>query len=227
MSRWVNYKGRKCNRCNSDKTSSNWCKEKDKKGNWTGKFLCNKCWMRDYNKTPYSNNGVRRIISDYRNKRIGIYSKFGKGIIGECVVAKVLNIRSCEDCNLLKNYDYHQQYDMVHKCTFEHKNYGKIDVKTSSLHRSLREYAIYDIWKFNTERNNYCDHYFCIGFDEYWTNIEVIYIIPNRGWILDICAINIIKDSHSKYNEFKVDKEPYNMAYHNLKIENCPVLESH
>ena len=61
----------------------------------------------------------------------------------------------------------------------ESKEYGKIDVKGSTLYCQryidLKGHtSIYYMWTFNNNRKIDCDYYFCLGYDEKRKNIESV-----------------------------------------------------
>lgn len=59
-----------------------------------------------------------------------------------------------------------------------------------------------------------------ICMDKYM-KIEKIYIIPEEKLY---GKTNITISENSQWEEFRVDEEPYNDTYHNMKIEDCTVL---
>lgn len=62
--------------------------------------------------------------------------------------------------------------------------------------------------------------------DEKWENVVRVYIIPSEYIETLELSIYLGTQRVSKWDEFRVDKKPYNDAYHNLKIENCTMLKN-
>lgn len=55
------------------------------------------------------------------------------------------------------------------------------------------------------------------GYNPEMSDINVVYIIPNEGWIRNISMASIYENSNtSKYDKFKIDTDPYNRAFRNL-----------
>lgn len=168
--------------------------------NWDGKsYSCKKCYGKDYQKLPDSQNNLIKLLRDFRIGNVKKNSIHGFIIISQAVTAKVLKI---EDLNIKMN-NFNWYIDM------EHEKYRKIDVKSRSLN--------YGMWSFSTRKKIDCDTNFCLGFDIYRENIASIYIIPNDD-VMHNTGITIAKDSSRtpKYDKFKVDPKPYNDAYHSL-----------
>jgi hypothetical protein len=107
---------RKCCKCGSKNTRVDnsgriqWFKyygEDTKKG-WDNKsWLCSNCYHKILNNLSDSHKNIIKSMVKYRNKKLDLDTETGKGIIGECVVGRVLGIRNCENCDILKNYDFH------------------------------------------------------------------------------------------------------------------------
>jgi hypothetical protein len=189
------FKDRKCCICGKIE-SSNWhkclCDKVECKG-----YICGACYVRDYNEFIKSNR-----LSRTGNVAVG--SSQYMTIVSQAVVAKYLNI---EDLNIkMDNFEWY--IDM------ENDVYGKIDVKSGRL----TIVNIYDAWEFGINRKIDSHVYFCIGFSRDLKVIDVVYIIPNEGWICNLEMITIHKypTRGSKYDQFKVDNKPYNDIYQEL-----------
>lgn len=197
--RYEKFKDRKCCLC-SIIESSNWHKCLCGKKGCT-RYICGACYVRDYNEFIKSN----RL---WRTGNVEVGSSQYMTIISQAIVAKYLGI---EDLNM-KNDNFEWFIDMEDK---EDNRYGKIDVKSGRLTIINK----YDGWEFGTNRKIDCDTYFCIGFGKNLECIDVVYIIPNEGWICELELIVIHKDSVkcSKYDQFKVDQIYYNDIYQNWR----------
>lgn len=198
--------GRKCEICGSDETyidcygRRSWSYNKDKDGNWTGGYLCNKCFNK-YDPDSYDN--IRKHMRKVRTGCIEKGSNQYKSIISEATVCKVLGI---ENLNI-KNDNFEYYIDA------SHDKYGHIDIKACSPDD-------HDEWNFYTKRKIDCDTYFCLGMDYKWKNVETVLIVPNEDWLIDISGITISRypKHSSRYDIFKVDNSQYNEAYHDLLL---------
>lgn len=228
---------RKCNKCrNNDTYVDNsgrkvWLRYygENNKEEWDGKsWICNNCYHKILNNIPNSYKNIIKLMTNSRNKNLDISSETGKGLIGECIVANVFEIRSCNGCNIIKNYDFHNPYDLDHGTILTYGKYGKIDVKTSKLlENPLGHYK----WTFHNYGKIDCDSYICIGFDEFRNNVESVHIIPNDKNIINANDIGIYKyvdiSRGSKWSEFMVDHKQYNDVYHFIlsNLDKCPVFK--
>lgn len=200
------FEGRKCEICESDKTyidcygRSSWFYNKDENGNWTGGYLCSKCFNKH---DPYSHNNIRKYMRKARIGGLGKGDNHYKSIISEATVCEVLGI---ENLNI-KNDNFEYYIDA------NHYKYGYIDIKARSPDD-------HDRWGFNTRRKIDCDTYFCLGMDDEWKNIEAVFIIPNEDWLINVDRIAIPRypKYSSKYDIFKVDHNQYNEIYHDLLL---------
>lgn len=205
-------KERKCCVCGSNKTYIDnsgvyiWNRYKDINGNWDGKsYTCKKCHRKEIFELekidPDSHYNYMKSNAKYRTKGFDKNDSRDKFIIGESVICKVLDI---DNINIIEN-NFNMHIDT------HHEYYRDIDVKIDSPTEDGK-------WKFHTRRKWDCDHYFCLGTDENWKNIEAALIIPNGGWVTDISSINISRypKNSSKYDQFRVDARIYNDAYQGL-----------
>jgi len=160
-------------------------------------------------------NKYNKKYADCRNGNLDPNSSSGKGYTTEVLVAKFLGIWTCFDLTDIFNYP---KYDML-----EHKDWGIIDVKGSSLllyNNSLR-------WLFCTCRNTKPDFFFCIGYDKNMKRVINVYIIPNEEYVSKLMSISIPYNSTSKWDNFKESEEEvkkWDDLFHTMKLENCPVL---
>lgn len=203
---------RRCCLCQSHETYQKndiqqWHKHKCGEYNCT-RYLCDRCYKRD----PNSYHGIIKSMRDHRNKRLDKDSTTGKGFIGQQIIAKILGV---EDCNIKTN-NFHSIID-----AYDHIKYKRIQVKTVHFNK-------YGRWTIGHIMYNF-DTLFIICMNNDFNNIERVYIIPaqeikNRG----IYSVSIYSSVHrnSWYENFRVDQRPYNKILHNMKIEDCPVLDN-
>ena len=161
------------------------------------------------------NSEYRKKKAACRNNNLDPSGNVGKGYITEIIVAKKLGIKTCFD--ITGNFN-HQGYDM-----FEHKDWGKINVKGSTL--TYNGNNVHHL--FSTNKNKKPDFFFLIGYDYEMKNIICIYIIPNGDYVSKLSGITIPYDSNSKWNEFKESEEElckWNDLFHTLKLKNCLIL---
>lgn len=206
------FKKRVCCTCGSKGTYINnngtpvWNTYIDKDGNWDRKsYTCKECHRKEILEIerfdPDSHYNFMKSNAKYRVKGFDIDNSRDRFIIFEAVVCKVLG---ADNLNIdMDNFNLH--------IDVKDERYRMIDVKWESPDDE-------DDWGFHTRRKWDCDHYFCIGVDENWENVEVVMIVPNEGWITEISQITIARypRNTSKYDKFKVDPKPYNDAYHNI-----------
>lgn len=183
-----------------------WIRDRDDKGNWTGKYICFNCYGKNRQKNDL--NSQQNIIKSIRNPRTGNIKKDseqGMVFITQAVVAKVNNI---EDLNIkMDAYNYH--IDMYNDI------YGRINVEYSSF-----RYPYYEGWMFNARRvniikNENYDTYIllCLSGDK--RSIQRVCIIPNVGEIKELWTIGI-NINGSKYDIFQVSPNLYSNEYQSI-----------
>lgn len=152
---------------------------------------------------PKVDHDVMKSITNYRIGNVKKDSDYGISMMSQAIVAKFLGI---EDLTIKTN-------DFKYYIDAESKEYGKIDVKSSTLQQ-------YGIYCFANKMKIDCDTYICLGYDRPRRNIDNVYIIPNEGWINNLRHIAIPKNPSrtSKYDRFKVDSNPYNNVYQSLLL---------
>lgn len=206
------FKGRKCCKCGDDLSDPSrdhhGVKYFDEKEDWDGKsWICNSCYMKDYNKDRNDN-------ADWRTGNLSRYSPSGKGFIGAQIIARTLGI---DDCNIIMdNFNFYIDLG-------KHSEYGYIEVKTATLDIECGE------WTFALKLWKQFDTLILICMDQYepWKNVKKVYAIPyehvmnNKGiTITDITS----KYSRLKWESFKIDEKPFNDTYHKMDIKRCKVL---
>jgi len=206
-----------CYRCGEsfDEVMGHPIKEKDTEGKWLGIWDCANCWDK------YSSNSSHKKLkleADCRNGNLDPNSNHGIGYVTAVLVKKFLGIEDCFD--ITDNFCY-PKYDMI-----EHKDWGKIDAKGSSLF--LQNNATNTLYHtFRTNRNKNADFFFCIGYDKERKHVITVLIVPNQNNISNLAAMTVYYNRYSKYDKLKESKEEvkkWDDLFHTLKLDNCPVL---
>ena len=153
-------------------------------------------------------NGLR----DYVKGNLDINSKVGCGRSGEILVIKTLGIGKEHDCNRIS---------CGHKFDLYHKDYSKIDVKTSLLSNSKNSH-----WKFNLFAKKEVDTYICVGLSFDRNIVEHVWIVPNEGEIRNLNGL-VIYNAHvslSGRSKWEVVVKPYNDMWQTMKLDNCKIM---
>lgn len=206
-------KNRNCNRCGSKDTRTNlhgiplWFKEKDKKGDWNRKWLCNKCYHEILNNLPDSYKNIIKSMARSRNVIIdldnfGEFTDNDKSIIGEDIVTDVFGAINCN----LEFDDYSFPFDLYH----EEK--GRINVKIRTMNCLRR-------WNFDTDGKENCDVFILLCMDNNipWRNIYRVYIIPVHE--IDVKGITIVENPNSRWERFREDPLIYYDSYYKLYLK--------
>lgn len=174
------------------------------------KILCYKCWDEYYRKNdPGSHPNLVKSITNIRTGNLDRNSELGKSIIDQAVVAKVLSI---EDLNIKEN-------NFGYYIDLNHWKLRRIDVKGSIPRCCRTGYSERDKWTFGTRMKIDCDTYICMGYDFKRKNVDVVYIIPNEGWISSLMKLTITRNASkcSIYDKFEIkDIEIYNNTHHSI-----------
>ncbi len=207
------FKERKCIKCESIDTS-HWFSCYDENGNKTNMFLCSKCYMKVYNREPYSHNSIKKYMCNCRfNTDVGLskfdeFSERDKGRIGEDIASYTLGVDNQNDIS----NNYNSLYDLV--C---HQIYGRIEVKTAS----------FDIMNKSWDGTVDIDHNFdtlvilCMDNEKPWRHVKRVYIIPEDCSELygkRYVCIYENPSRESKWEKFRVDEKPYNDTYHKMDM---------
>lgn len=153
---------------------------------------------------------IRPRTPDYKNGILDPTSKVGRGLITEILVGKVLGNPEGQ-CNFVHKFNY--KYDMYNP------KYGTVDVKSSAF-RNGRNY-----WSISNCDSNKVDTFVAVLFDNKWTNVEYVLILPSR-LLTGKSSLTFSKSTiEAKYNKYMVDVEPYNNVYRNMNINNCPYMD--
>lgn len=199
---------RKCCECGGRETHNresghkDWYLKYDINENWTGEYICNKCYSIEYQKRT---NSQRSLMKDMTKSRIGElykYNGLGIGLIGEAVIAKIRGL----DIISIKTDKFNAKFDFSRD-----PKYGIIQAKIRNMQESLGS-QIYEFWTLHISNYDF-DYLFvlCISFD--MKNIERLYIIPRNE--IGIMSISIYRND-SKWEKFRVDEKLYDDMYQNL-----------
>lgn len=223
----IDHKGTICCICGSNKTRM---KGKDSEGNpiyhwnreykddiWSGRYICGKCNDKIRRKLPDSNVNVIKKMRKFRNNQLSIYTSSGKTYVGEQIWCKV---RGVKNCNIEKdNFAY--KYD--HSSDSE---YGIVNTKIATL--SHHQGSI-GAWSFNNRGESKYDTalLLCMDSNMPWKEAKRGYLIPWKEMINRV-TITISENPYRGipwYEKYRIkDIEPYNNAYHSMKLENCNIL---
>lgn len=206
------FDGRICCVCRSDNTymvekSPKWYTCKCGKIECTG-YMCKGCWTKDYYriKRKYTSHYQLALkpLANYRTGNLSRFTEVGKGVIGQWIIAKTLNIK---DLNI-ENSNFRQPVDIS-----EHPIYGRIEAK---IHTKK-----YGQWSIKASIKNDFDSLIILCMDKYklWKNVERVYIIfkDKIDWIT---GMTITEDPSYgfKYEKYRIDKNPYNDTYRSVDI---------
>lgn len=162
------------------------------------------------------NSERQKKKTDCRNNNLDPNSSHGIGYITEVLVAKKLGIKTCFD--ITGNFNY-PGYD-----TFEHKDWGIINVKGSILRCNNKGLSHHH---FNINKNAKPDFFFCVGYDKEMKHVTSIHIILNGDDVNTLNGITIRYGNDSIWDVFKESEEEidkWDALFHTLKLENCHVL---
>lgn len=167
-------------------------------------FLCRNCYVR-YD--PNGSSHTKKSSTSTRRGYLDITSSTAEGIIGELIVGYVRNI---VNHNIVSD-NFNSPIDLIDP------ELGRINVKLATLNH------IRGKWTFGPRKNTYIDTYIFLGMDEFinkWKNVYEVWIVPNKGDIVNICNTSIYRypSRPSKYDICKTNIEHYNDAYQKLRI---------
>ena len=179
-------------------------REYDKKGNWTGRWLCINCWQKF---DPNSPNNIRKSLAGRRTGNIDPNSSSGKGDIFEQIVCKARGVKNLnyENDNFNEPLDHSRDPEL-----------GIIQTK-GAIYNSIN-----GVWKnngFGIEHKKEFDYIIFLCMDAYMKNIERAYHFPKKE-VKKRTGITITKNPSRGgqwYEKYRVDEKPYNDAYHILR----------
>lgn len=199
----VGFSWKRCGR-KFDEMKGHPCREYNNDGNWTGRWLCDHCYDKDYRRfNPNSTTNIKKSCANKRSGNMKMDNNRSKGDLYEAVTCK---IRRVDNINIL-NDNYSSPID--HSRDFE---LGIIQTK-GKLYDN-----IYKRWVQNCERELYkvFDNliFYCLSKDG--KIIERVYIIP-RHEVANRINIGIYDNNKPHwYDIYRVDERPYNDAYQDL-----------
>jgi len=166
-------------------------------------WLCKTCYQQEYY------DAFIKPIYKCRNKELSKNSTKGKGFRGEQIFVIA---REAKNCNIeMDNFNF--VYDVYDK------EYGKVQVKTRMPYYGDYHFSGIDADKYDTV--------VLICMDKKWKNVIRIYIIPTDCINSKKITIPGHPSRESKWEEFRIsDIKIYNDAYHNMSIEECPILKN-
>lgn len=185
--------------------------------NWDGEHVrCNICYQKKYHIDRHDiikkNNEKSSYMTNWKNGELDPYIEQGKGYIVEWFVCKTLEVknRNIEENTFLAKCD-----------TLRHEKYGDIEIKSRSYDSKHKQ------WQqiISDSEINHSDTLLFTCMDEYipWKNVRRMYAIPSLKFE-NINNFTVYESNKSKWEEFRIDKEPFNKSYHDLTIEDCPAL---
>lgn len=201
-----------CDECGDKLIPGKACREYNKEGNWTGRWLCKICYYNiDYKDRYDSQNNVIKRIRDFRIGNLDPNSETGKGYIFQQITCKA---RKIEDLNI-KDDNFHSPIDHSRDSEL-----GIIQTKGAVYN------PISKIWSlsFQTEQGKEFDYLIVYCMSRDMKNVERVYIIPIEE-IDKRIGLTIYKNSITGwYNKYRVDEKLYNDAYHSLDKDDLPAL---
>lgn len=188
-----------CDRCRKDLTSRHPMREYDKKGNWTGNWLCTRCYDKEHRP------------ADFRMGNLDPNSSVGLGYIFQQITCKT---RGVKDLNI-EDDNFHSPIDHSRD-----PEYGIIQTKGVIYDPKERYWTI----NWSNEYDKEFDHLIFYCMDKNKKNIERVYIFPKEE-VIKRPKVTIYKHSKSGwYHQYRIDESPYNDTYHSMKLGDCPIL---
>lgn len=198
--RYTNYNDKNiCENCNVEKLKpGNANREYDENGNFTGRWLCNRCNGKHWQKMPYGTNSQLKLIRNCRTRNIKeIYPEMMKGLIFEELTCRWRGVKklSIENNNFRIPLDHTQDPEL-----------GIIQTKG----RNMSNYYNRKYWNFDVEIEQHkpFDNIILYCLNEDKRNMEKVYIIPKKE-IMIRGHITISKNSskYSWYEKYRVNEE--------------------
>lgn len=197
--------------CGNELKSGHAHRERDKEGNWTGRWICDKCRKIEYHKEYRERSDCyNNIIKSVANRRINCLdpnSAQAKGDISQTITCYVHNVK---DLNL-ENDNYCSPID--------HSRHPVLGILQSKgrLYNSLEKYWHASI---SNEHGKEFDNLIFYCYDKNMKIIIRVYIFPKDEIIkrTSICIYN--NDKFHWYDKYRVDEKPYNDTYQNILDKN-------
>lgn len=200
-----------CDICKTNKLiPGNALREHNKNGDWTGRWLCKKCYDK-YD--PNSSHSIMKDRRDFRNNNLDPNVTTGKGYIFEQITVKVRGVSNLN----IENDNFNSQLDHS-----KDPEYGVLQSKGAVYN------PMYGSWKFHVQNDQEkeFDNLFAYCMSRDMKNVERVYIIPWEE-VIKRKSISIIKNPSKGvqwYEKYRIDEKLYNDTYHNMSIDDCPVL---
>ena len=97
-----------CDICGKDLVPGKSYREYDKEGKWTGRWLCNECWGKYYQKNDAdSQNNMKRSLAGRRTGNLNPSSTQAKGDVFEYITCKVRGVKNLN----IENDNYNSPID--------------------------------------------------------------------------------------------------------------------
>lgn len=182
-----------CDRCNKEKLiQGKVYREYNKDGNWTGKWLCGKCWHKE---KSAKNHEVFKLLAKHRTNKCDLDITNSRGSALEeltCIWRGVKNLN-------IENDNYNSPIDHSRDSEL-----GIIQTKGGTYYLNG-----WRLNKLDRERNKPIDYiiFYCV--DKNFRNIERIYIIP-KSEIIGRQGITFVKDPSRGipwYEKYRVKDE--------------------
>lgn len=202
-----------CDICGEKLYPRNACRESDKLGNLTGRWLCKNCYER-YD--PDSQHSARKFVAHHRTGNLDPNSSQGKGDIFQAITVKVHKVK---DLNIESN---NYTYPIDHS---PDPILGILQTKGATYDTTERTWHIAWWREHNKEFDNLI--FYCANED--LTIIERVYIFP-KAEVLKRKSITITKNPlYSRgpfwYDIYRVDERPYNNSLHNFTVGDFPQFD--
>lgn len=188
-----------CDRCgeNFGNVSGHPYREYDKERNWTGKWLCHKCYKKDYDKRPGCGHSLEKDVTDRRTGNQNPNSGSAKGDLFEeltCIWRGVKNLN-------IENDDYGSPIDHSRD-----PELGIIQTK-GKLYDNRSGYWTFGDLK--SEHKKDFDNLILYCMDKDMNIVERVYIVP-KCEVIKRSGITIVKNSFRGpgwYEKYRVKDE--------------------
>lgn len=191
-----------CDICGNKLIPHNARRELDNKGNWTGRWLCNKCWVKfDYHKRLGTHHNIMKQLRDSRTGNLDPYSSKAKGDLFEELTCRWKGVKNLN----IENDNYRSPIDhspdelgIIYQT--KGKIYDSINQRWSISFRS----------EHNAIRNGYRFDFvilYCASKDG--KIIERIYIFPKEE-VMMRTSITIVKNPSTWppwYEQYRIKDE--------------------
>lgn len=173
-------------------------------------------WLYDKNHVRYCFRHGQRGSPDYITGNLDVNTTTGRGRSGEILVLKKLEIGTEFDCSRISR---------GYKIDMYHKDYGKIDVKTSLLSNDY-----HNRWGFNFYAKKDADTYICVGLSLSCKYVQHVWIVPNEDEIRNKKSLSISDIPYSLSNNeyWEVLSKPYDDVWQemiiNYHLDECKIF---